>query len=487
MIFQYSLKMTWLLVAGLVLFGDFLFYHYYLGTNLGIYCFSLVILISPFFKNKWSKWSILFFLSLSLLFDVTLLNAAFFILVFIFLLYTRELENFSYSVFFIIKSLLLFVFKSIATIAIDLKDTVERTIDLKSNAKVITTKSIYWLIAMGISGVFLFLFYLANPFLQINLERFLNWIVDTIAEFFEIYLFIRILIWFFIFVSAWAFLRTRNNQTGNHASTVKKEWLPLELVIISLACFNLVFAIQNISDLYFLLGNGELPNGLSYAEYAHRGAYPLIVVTLLSGALICFVFKEGYETEKSGLARKLVYFWLFQNILLVVFTFQRLVLYVSAFHLTRWRYATFVWLLIIILGFLLTFYRIRFQKSNQWYLRQNMYITFWVLLVCCFVKSDSMISFYNVSHCKEYTNEGSPLDAEYLESLGVSALPAIQFAIDKKPEAFGDLSAMQKRILDKVKRQDENWREKSVFESLVIYYYNGKNIQMTRTAQTTKK
>lgn len=470
MTFQYSLKTTWLLALGLVLWGDFLFYHYYLGTNIGLFCLLLVMVTAPFFKGQWGTWLVLILMSISLLIDITFLNFFFFMLAFTFLLYTRELKNISYSAFFIMKSLILFSFHSIFTIVVDFKATIERTIDLKSHAKIIVVRIIYWSIAMGVSGLFLFLFYLANPYLQFNIERFLNWLAEALAKFFELYLFIRIAIWVLIFISAWAFLRTRKSQEHTYGINENKEWLPLELIIICLSCFNLVFAIQNISDLYFLIGNGNLPNGLSYAEYAHRGAYPLIVVTLLSGALICFVFKEGFASQKSAIARKLVYLWLLQNILLVVFTFQRLVLYVSEYHLTRWRYATFIWLLLIVFGLLLTFYRIQYQKSNQWYLRQNMFITFWILLICCFVKSDSIISFYNVAHCKEYTGKGNNLDIEYLESLGVSALPSIQYALDNKPDSMGNLKSVQVRILEKYNSKSYDWREKSLYESFLIYF-----------------
>lgn len=470
MTFQYSLKTTWLLVLGLVLWGDYLFYHYFLGTNMGLFCLILVMLTAPFFKGIWGNWLVLILMSLSLLLDTTLLNFFLFLIAFTFLLYTREIKNISYSAFYIFKSLVFFVFQSIYTVSVDLKATIERTIDFKSHAKAISLRIVYWSIAIIISGIFLLLFYLANPFLQLHIENFFSWLVDSLAAFFELYLFIRIAIWNIIFFTAWAFLRTRKSQDYQTIVTEKKEWVPLELIIISLGCFNLVFALQNISDLYFLIGNGELPNGLSHAEYAHRGAYPLIIVTLISGALICFVFKEGFASQKSNVARKLVYIWLLQNILLVVFTFQRLVLYVNAYHLTRWRYATFVWLLLIVFGFILSFYRIRYQKSNQWFLRQNMYITFWILLICCFVKSDSIISIYNVSHCKEYTGNGNNLDVEYLESLGISALPGIQYALENKPDSLGSLKYVQARILENYKTKSYDWREKSLYESFLIYF-----------------
>ena len=44
----------------------------------------------------------------------------------------------------------------------------------------------------------------------------------------------------------------------------------------SLILFNALFALQTVLDLTYLWGGASLPDGMSHAEYAHRGAYPLI-------------------------------------------------------------------------------------------------------------------------------------------------------------------------------------------------------------------
>lgn len=466
--------MTWLLVFILLVVGDFLFFRFYIGVNLGIYCFILVLFTAPFFKHQISNWVLLLVMVSSLIFDCTVLNCTFFIFVFLFLLYSRENRNNSYTFFSIMKTVLLFIMNSIITILVDFMSTIELLVYSGTNSQIFFRKSFYWAISIGISCIFLFLFYLANPFLQIKIDFLFEYLMEAFTNIFEWSLFFRIILWCFLFFSAWAILRTVKKAEAITHKKENHEWLPLELVICSLICFNVVFGVQSITDLYFLLGDGLLPEGLTFADYAHRGAYPLIVVTLLSGALICLIFKDGYQSQKSKVARYLVYAWLFQNILLALFTIQRLSLYVSYFHLTRWRYATFIWLFLIIFGFILTFYRIRFQKTNQWFLRQNMYLTFWVLLICCFVKSDFLISYYNVTHCKEYTGKGNKLDIAYLESLGISALPAIQFARINKSESMNELLLAKDRIELIYLIKEKNWREKSIFESMVIYWFSEK-------------
>jgi len=39
-----------------------------------------------------------------------------------------------------------------------------------------------------------------------------------------------------------------------------------------------LFAIQTVLDIQYLWRGAALPDGMSYATYAHRGAYPLIAM-----------------------------------------------------------------------------------------------------------------------------------------------------------------------------------------------------------------
>jgi hypothetical protein len=48
-------------------------------------------------------------------------------------------------------------------------------------------------------------------------------------------------------------------------------------VLRSAVLFNLLFAVQTALDIAYLWGHSALPAGMTYAAYAHRGAYPLIL------------------------------------------------------------------------------------------------------------------------------------------------------------------------------------------------------------------
>ena len=61
--------------------------------------------------------------------------------------------------------------------------------------------------------------------------------------------------------------------------------------------FNALFAVQTVLDLTYLWGGVALPDGMTYATYAHRGAYPLIVTALLAAG---FVLVDDAAGQRHG-------------------------------------------------------------------------------------------------------------------------------------------------------------------------------------------
>ena len=61
----------------------------------------------------------------------------------------------------------------------------------------------------------------------------------------------------------------------------------------SLVLFNLLFAVQTGMDIHYLWRGAALPDGMTYAAYAHRGAYPLIVTALLAAAFVIVAMRPG--------------------------------------------------------------------------------------------------------------------------------------------------------------------------------------------------
>jgi hypothetical protein len=189
--------------------------------------------------------------------------------------------------------------------------------------------------------------------------------------------------------------------------------------------FNVLFALQTGLDVYYLWAGGELPKGLTYAQYSHRGAYPLLVAAILAALFVLAAFRGVSRANSMRSARRLVYLWLVQNLFLVVSAAWRLRLYVDVYTLTRLRVAAAIWMLLVFCGLVWILVRIVAGRSNLWLININTITALSVLYVCCFVNFDGWITRFNVAHCREVRGSGPKIDVAYLESLGPDALPAL--------------------------------------------------------------
>jgi hypothetical protein len=194
---------------------------------------------------------------------------------------------------------------------------------------------------------------------------------------------------------------------------------------------------------------------MTYAAYAHRGAYPLIATALLAAAFVLVAMRPGGPAEKSTVIRPLVYLWVGQNVLLVASSILRLDLYVDIYMLTYWRIAAFIWMGLVALGLILIVARIALDRSNRWLVGANLIALTIVAYSCSLVNFDAFIADYNIAHSREVSGKGMPIDTRYLTQLGPQALPAIERMLQIRTDST--LVEWHDRLLE-TQRLDMSWR-----------------------------
>src|SRR5690606_37438910 len=188
-------------------------------------------------------------------------------------------------------------------------------------------------------------------------------------------------------------------------------------ILRSLLVFNALFAVQTVLDGVYLWGGIRLPDGLSYADYAHRGAYPLVATALLAAAFVLAAMRRGGPAEASPLIRRLVYLWIAQNVLLVISSILRLELYVQVYSLTELRIAAGIWMGLVAVGLLLILVKIRRRRNNRWLITSNLVALGVTLWGCSFVDFSSVIAQVNTENSRELGGKGQPIDLYYLGTL----------------------------------------------------------------------
>ena len=320
-----------------------------------------------------------------------------------------------------------------------------------------------WLVPVLLSGVFLAIFAVANPVI----ERWLRAGWDAFAGLHErLPSSARMATWLVTGLLLWGLLRFRSGladglgKVAGQAEGRRGGGGAWALIVRCLALLNMLFALQTGLDVWYLWGGARLPAGMTYAEYAHRGAYPLVAAALLAAVLVLVAFRAGAHGRDARWARGLVYAWLAQNVFLVVSAGWRLNLYIQVYTLTRWRVAAGVWMLLVVCGLLWILTRVAAGRSNVWLVDVNLLTALTVLYACCFVNVDGVISSYNVQHCREVRDAGPAIDIEYLERLGPDTLPALArlFPHVTDPARSAELNSAMLRLRQVLARDLANWR-----------------------------
>jgi len=319
-----------------------------------------------------------------------------------------------------------------------------------------------WVVPLGAFAVFLALFASANPLIEYRLMQIdLRALFDVLDP-------QRIGFWILIVCAIWPLIARHIRKPAPEPEPRIAAAVPVpsdldylfgvQAVLRSLILFNALFALQSGLDLVYLWGGASLPGGMGHAEYAHRGAYPLIMTALLAASFVLVAMRPGGPAEHSRLIRPLVLLWTGQNILLVVSSILRLDLYVAAYSLTYLRLAALIWMALVVAGLLLILIQILLTKPNSWLVTANAATLALVLYGCCFINAPWLVASYNVEHCREVGGTGPNLDLQYLASLGAQALPALEPHIKEVPALWPIAMGFRfPQVRDSYARS-ENWR-----------------------------
>ena len=320
-----------------------------------------------------------------------------------------------------------------------------------------------WLLLAGASAVFVWLFAAANPVVG-SVFAAIDWTAQL-----DLISIPRVLFWIVAGTACWSTIRPRIKARaesiavglGSRPSAYGSLLFNRQSIHTSLILFNILFFFQNVSDVLFLWSGAELPHGMSYADYAHQGAYPLMVTAVLAAAFVLLALKPGSDPEATRLIRRLVYVWVAQNVFLVMSAALRMVKYIEAYSLTQLRVVVLIWMVLVALGLILIVTRIATDRTNRWLVNVNALALTVTLYACCFADMPGMIAQYDVRHCWDITGEGPGLDVAYVAQMaGTSAIPAFAWYQKHAADSSADNMVLfaQTNLLRERDRHLGDWR-----------------------------
>lgn len=343
-------------------------------------------------------------------------------------------------------------FRSLAGPVLDLRRLLK--IRARSGPFKVTAVLLAAILPVAGGALFLWLFASANPVISESLATLALPEPDVG----------RVMFWAFVGLPVWALLRPRGLRRTYAVPGMEGDLdipgVTTASITVSLVVFNVLFGLQNVLDVAFLWSGAGLPAGVSFATYAHKGAYTLIATAILAGLFVLVFLRPGSQTAASPLVRILVTAWVAQNLFLVASTILRTFDYIEAYSLTRMRIAALLWMGLVALGLVLIGWRLLARKSSSLLLNANALAAGCVLLGCSVVDLGAVAAAWNVRHAREVGGQGVNLDLCYLGALkgaGVVSLAELERRLP--PGDLHDRVTWRRRMLAAdMAKQQRAWR-----------------------------
>lgn len=335
-----------------------------------------------------------------------------------------------------------------------------------------------WLLPIAMTFIFIFLLSVANPLIAYFFICIENVLIRGDVDVF------RIIFWMLTPIAIWPFIHVRECSyrssdteavapSPDLAMVLPDRLLRERVVLFSMAIFNTLFSIETVLDSVYLWGGMTLPDGMSYATYAHRGAYTLVAVAILAGGFVLRVMRSSRSVTDSRAIRNFIYVLLAQNIFLVISSMARLDSYVENYDLTYWRMDAFIFMVIVMMFIILIIVAIARQEKVSWFLKASCCVVFVSIYASSLVNFPRIIATYNIEHCREVSGHGMPLDLSYIIDLGADAVPVM----DAYRSRFSDIYAQYENVINNryywpYDGSTISWRQWSIHDWRLSRYFN---------------
>ena len=217
----------------------------------------------------------------------------------------------------------------------------------------------------------------------------------------------------------WSLMCDEEIDSTKRKIEYKLRWNSITVLTI-ICCISIVYLIFSIVQISYLYGGSEniIKSGFTYAEYARRGFFELVIVTLINFTILILSINF---TKADGRKIEIVLKSLYS--LLIIFTFNMILssfykmsLYEQAFGYTRLR--ILVQIFIVYLGVLLLIVLFKVWKKRTKALKLGLIVSMVFYIGINFINIDELIIKNNIDRYFETGN----IDMNYITSLSCDGI-----------------------------------------------------------------
>lgn len=268
------------------------------------------------------------------------------------------------------------------------------------------------------------------------------------------------------FFSAYSFVAFLAKERPEYSKTVRKQGEPIIAITFNslIAIIYIIFC--SIQVVYLFMGNMQLPNDYTYAQYAREGFFQLVAVCILNLGLVLFCI---YYYSNHKLLKVILTVISLCTYVMIASSAFRMLLYISEYRLTFLR--IFVLWALVVITLLMTGVIIYIIKSEFNLLKYAITAVTIMYIILSFSHPDYFIAKYNYSNA-DLVIKQEVVDNEAFARYDSRDIDDI-YNIDSKIEFMSELCAdAAPAILDYAKRlNQEKGKDISKAQEQELYNY----------------
>jgi len=228
------------------------------------------------------------------------------------------------------------------------------------------------------------------------------------------------------------FKAKESNEKKMYGKIKWKLFIDPTVLLTILSLLNIVYIIFAVIQFAYLFGGNTfiLPSSFTYAEYARRGFFELIIVTVINFAILFFsiTFVKKESRKASTVIRAFLSALVIFTFILLISAFYRMVLYEMAYGYTYLRIFVQAFMILLFVLFIINLVYIWYSKMPI----VSVYILCSLILfvILNFANVDVIVARNNINR---YYSTGE-IDVNYLERLSCDAVAETARLLDCKDE-----------------------------------------------------
>ncbi len=223
--------------------------------------------------------------------------------------------------------------------------------------------------------------------------------------------------------------------------------------ILLLVMLNALLFLVNLTDVRYVWFGFDAEVQSDLKSYVHVGTYALIASILVAMGVLFHIFRRNLNFYPNNLLlKRLAASWLIQNAVLAASVAMRNWRYVDFHGLAYKRIGVFLFLLLVFVGLVTLWLRIRDQRNNFWLWHWNGWALYALLLLNACVGWDVLITRYNLSG-----RPRSTVDVQHMiHEMSSKNLYVLEENMEQleRVEAYPRIGAEQRRVEVARKRED---------------------------------